>query len=420
MNSDFNRPQVLECPSCGATLALPSDADTFECDYCGKRIMLPPELRRSKPGAQTTNELAGASEAMDMGGRYPPQAWGTTTGTSQRQASLWLIVGISLAILLVGVLVFILLANSPASSSSGNNIPSLIEIPNLAQPTAVPFARLALVFGSEGDQPGAFADARYIAVDPQQNIFVADYTSGRINKFDPQGNFLSLIKIEPRTGNYDVYIHGMAADQAGNLYLSADGNILKYDTGTGALLATIPEQFPEVYYSTLVVAPDGNLYSTNFVAGGEDEIFVLTPDGQLVNNWQDMISPLNHDDPALDIALAVNQAGKLYLLSPFANTAYIYNPDGTFNSKFGEQGDNPGQLDLSTGLIEVTSRGDLLISDVYRVDLFDANGVYLGKTFTVDYQVAGGSIFGMTLDATDNPYFITSGGKVLKYELSYP
>jgi len=41
MSYQFHRPQVMDCPSCGATLAVP-DAETFVCDYCGKRIVIPP------------------------------------------------------------------------------------------------------------------------------------------------------------------------------------------------------------------------------------------------------------------------------------------------------------------------------------------------------------------------------------------
>ncbi len=54
------------------------------------------------------------------------------------------------------------------------------------------------------------------------------------------------------------------------------------------------------------------------------------------------------------------------------------------------------------------------------MDLFDQNGYYLGKTFTIDYQVAGGSMFGMTIDSKDDLYYISSGGKVLKYNMNYP
>ena len=38
VNNATSLPVVLECPGYGATLALP-DADTFECDYCGKRMV---------------------------------------------------------------------------------------------------------------------------------------------------------------------------------------------------------------------------------------------------------------------------------------------------------------------------------------------------------------------------------------------
>ena len=153
---------------------------------------------------------------------------------------------------------------------------------------------------------------------------------------------------------------------------------------------------------------------------GSDEVIILNSQGDVIAHWMDVIKSVNHDDPAINLALGVNHTGMVYILSPFANKVYGYNPDGTFNFSFGEEGDGAGQFSLSTGMLVTTEKDDLVISDVYRVDLFDGSGNYLGKSFTIDYEVAGGSMFGMTIDSQGDLYYISSGGKVLKYDMTYP
>jgi outer membrane protein assembly factor BamB len=416
MPIDFSRPQVLECPSCGATLALP-DADTFLCDYCGKRIIVPPELRphRDEPPPVSSTQTVDSTIPNEF---QPADSFTRDDSIARQQkARTLLVISLSIGLLLIGLLGFFVFFSFEGSTGSGSILPLEIIAQPTASPTPIPYASLALVFGSEGSRPGQFDDARSIAVDNEGNIFVADYTSGRINKFDPDGNFLQLIRVGSPAANRDYYIPAIAADQLGNLYVATSGQILKYSSTTGKLLLTMPDRWPEIYFDSVVVAPDGNLYSTNGMAGADD-VVIQTPEGELLAHWTDLIESINHDDPALSLALAVNSSGSVFLLSPFGNQVYRYNPDGTFHLSFGEEGDNPGQFSLSTGLIAVNHLQELVISDVYRVDIFDENGNYLGKSFTVDYQVAGGSIYGMTIDSSDNLYFITSGGKVLKFTVN--
>jgi hypothetical protein len=415
MSSHNSLPQVLECPACGATLALP-DADTFLCDYCGKRIIVPSELRPKKPEASSIVTDYLPEFTMDQ---VQPQAIPEDDRLQHKKSNLILVLSISIAILLLGGLAFIVFLLTPTSQSPIIDQSSEVQLRTTPLPTLVQFARLALVFGTEGSQPGEFDDARSIAVDNLGNIFVADYTSGRINKFDSQGNFLKLIQLQPDAENQDIYIPAIAADELGNLYVVASGQILKFDAASGEKLLTIPDQWPEIYYDSVVMAPDGNLYATNGMAGADD-VIILSPQGELLAHWVDTISTINHDDPAMLLALGVNHAGRVYILSPMGNQVYTYNPDGTYNSSFGEEGENPGQFNLSTGMLAINQQDDLVISDVYRVDLFDENGIYLGESFTIDYQVADGSMYGMTMDVNDDLFFISSGGKVLKFDMNYP
>ncbi|OGN94186.1 MAG: hypothetical protein A2Z71_09110 [Chloroflexi bacterium RBG_13_50_21] len=417
MSNDFSKPQVLECPSCGATLALP-DADTFLCDYCGKRILVPLELRPQKTAPESV--IPGENQKESSGFEWISAAQTSTVRTIQQKNTKYILaLSIGIAVLLIGVLVFVLFLSIPSSSSTNSGQRSNLPIISTSLPTMVQFARQVMVFGSKGDQPGQFDGARSIAVDNQGNIFIADYTTGRINKFDAQGNFLQLIQVQSVQGNKDIFIFGMSADDQGHIYVACDGQILKYDASSGELLLTIPDQWPDIYFNSVLVASDGNIYSTNGMAGADD-VIILSPQGELLAHWLGTIENVNHDDPSIELALGVNHAGVVYILSPFGDKVYAYNPDGSFSFSFGEQGERAGQFDLSIGMLAINKQDYLVISDVYRVDLFDAGGAYLGKTFTIDYQVAGGSMFGMTMDANGDLYYISSGGKVLKFDINYP
>jgi sugar lactone lactonase YvrE/predicted RNA-binding Zn-ribbon protein involved in translation (DUF1610 family) len=417
MKNQFSQPQVWECPSCGATLALP-DSDSFECDYCGKLILVPPELRRQKPSQEVTDNVEHTPGTITLEQQLIEITRTKIDSPRPKTSKLILALSLSITVLLAGA-ILVVLALMPSNSSPVNTAGPGIKGHITQLPTQIPFAQLGLVFGSEGNQPGRFNDGRWIAVDPQGNIFVADYTTGRINKFDPQGNFLQLIQVKSADANPDIYIFGLAADESGNLYVSSDGRILKYEAASGKLLMTIPDQWPEIYFDSIVAGPDGNLYSTNGMAGADD-VIILDPSGQVLSRWTETIEKVNHDDPAVQLSLGVDQAGKVYILSPIGNKVYSFNPDGGFSLSFGEPGENPGQFELSMGRLAVTKQDYLVVADVYRVDLYDKYGNYMDQTFTVDYNIAGGSMYDMAIDLIGDLYFISSGGKVLKFEMTYP
>jgi WD40 repeat protein len=407
-------PQVFECPACGASLSLP-DADSMECGYCGKTIIIPSNLRPQKP-TPDVKVFTGVLDPTNVAWYDALPHVENTIQRANKRTTTILTASVAVAILLVGVIVFILTAIPSSNTSDQSSQFGPVASP---YPTDIPFAKLALVFGSKGGQPGQFDDARSIAVDPQGSIFVADYTSGRINKFDPQGNFLQEVRIPSTDQNQDILIFSISTDKLGNLYVAANGSIFIFNCSKGELLQTIPDQWPEIYYDSILVAPDGNLYTTNGMAGSDD-VIILSPQGKVLAHWTDVIESINHEDPRIELALGVSHTGMVYLLSPFGDQVYVFNPDGTFNYSFGQEGDNPGQFSLSTGMLAFTAQDYLIISDVYRVDLFESKGSYLGKTFTIDYKIAGGSMYGMTIDQNGDLYYISSGGKVLKFVMHYP
>src|SRR6202008_2918068 len=115
------------------------------------------------------------------------------------------------------------------------------------------FATVLLKFGSEGIGPGMFTDARSIAIDDSGNIYVGEYSGGRIQVFDSNGKFVTQW-----IANAKMPLRGLAADRKGNVYVVQSGNIEKFEGLTGKSLGEVP--YAEGWgFDDIVARPDGGL-----------------------------------------------------------------------------------------------------------------------------------------------------------------
>ena len=122
-------------------------------------------------------------------------------------------------------------------------------------------------WGKKGYKDGEFAGfSCTVAIDPDDNLLVADNT-GRIQKFDANGQFLSKIAL-PSIDNHSITAWNIAVDRQGNIYiadydhlqivkLDPAGQVLDSWNGTGA--------DPVTFSSLLDIAVDqeGNIYITD-------------------------------------------------------------------------------------------------------------------------------------------------------------
>ena len=312
-----------------------------------------------------------------------------------------------------------LFSRSSSGQSSSNEVspPGQLQGPDApALPTFTPIAELLLKFGQEGEAEGQFDDPRFIAVDPGGNIFVGDYSGGRVQKFGPQGNFLMLINVPAPDQGSDIYIRGIGADSQGRLYISRNGEILVYDSTDGSLINTIPNGWPDTYYDSLHVAGD-ILYTTNGMAG-TDDIIKLSPEGEVLLHRQEVIESVDDDDPALNMQIAVDPGGQIYILSNFGPHVYVYDAQGEYLYRFGEEGDGRGMLNLGSDLLAVDPRGRLYVVSTYRIDQFDVQGNYLDYSIDVYDDSENGVPMGMTFDAQGYLYIVCNNGRVLKYQIN--
>jgi sugar lactone lactonase YvrE/DNA-directed RNA polymerase subunit RPC12/RpoP len=389
----------FQCPTCGAPLDYAGGVEpTIRCPYCHTSVIVPEELRtKSTPTPSVVISYAPTAEVPGS----------SFTRLERRSGSklVWIILAVALILtLVVGAIPF--LGMLGAFGIMGAVMPKGVipqEIDSLVTVAAQEvqsggFASVALTFGGEGTGPGLFSDARHVAVDGQGNIYVGEYSDGRVQVFDPSGNFVSLFMVDAETP-----LRGLAADRKGIVYVVQGGNILRYEGASGKLLG--PMAYPEgTGFDDVKVASDGGLVAAWY--SNRDDIVRFDAQGVTVQTIREAISAASGDSE-LDTRVAVDGLGNIYALGTFNGAVFVFAPDGRFVTRFGGDGDEPGQFRAPLA-IAVDGQGRVYVSDTKGIQVFDADGRYL------DVIKVDGPAFGMIFN-DHNELFVAARTRVIKY-----
>jgi len=190
--------------------------------------------------------------------------------------------------------------------------------------------QLITSFGGAGSQPGRFNDAWGIAVDDEQNVYVADTFNHRIQKFDLAGNFLTAwgrpgATDQPGFGT-DTQFFGprdIAFDRQGRLLVTDTGNkrVQVFDRN-GNFIAQFggagdgDGQFNEPV--GIAVDANGNIYVADT---WNRRIQVFDPDYRYLRSWK--VSAW--DEARMDMATLQAIDHKPYLAIS-GNTLFVTSP----------------------------------------------------------------------------------------------
>ena len=274
------------------------------------------------------------------------------------------------------------------------------------------------MFGGFGRLPGQFTAPIDIERDAQGNLYVIDSTSKRLQKFDPNGNFLATVDIRVSPGDTNE------GSQPWGLGIAPDGTVVVADTfgwrirtftpelvPTGITFGRAPNPDPAVkpgefdLYGPRDVAFDrqGNMWVTD---GGHDRIVVYTLKGEFVRAIGGTGSGPGQFDEPVGIAAAPN--GSFYVADMFNGRVVVLGADGSYQSEFRVEGwagrgvdDKPYLRVLRDGRIAVS------LPSLSTVRIYDASGAVKGTVTTEQDPLS--RPYGM-VETADGKLWIVEGG----------
>lgn len=380
--------QTFDCPKCGAPVPLSNTPigrpATVQCTYCGSVLAEPvPSLGRPAQIIQVKFEAP--------------------TGFRLPKSLLLILVIPLLGLVAAGIAVGVGLSPFLRSTPKGKTTSTPPRQPGpmggIEKPPS--FANVLLSFGSEGIGPGLFKDARSIAVDGNENIYVGDYTGGRLQVFDSSGNFITQWSVDPK-----MPLRGIAADRKGTVYVVQSGVITRFEGSSGNKLGQFA--YGEGWgFDDVVSTPDGGIVAAWYK--NRDDIVRFNSAGQPVRIIKAAISTASGDSE-LNTRVTIDGLGNIFALGTFNNAVFKFGPDGKFLTRFGGQGNQEGQFNAASA-IAVDGRGRVYVSDSKGIQIFDGNGRFL-RVFKPEAYALG-----MTFNDR-NELFIAARTKVLKLALA--
>jgi streptogramin lyase/DNA-directed RNA polymerase subunit RPC12/RpoP len=382
----------LNCPKCGGTIKIDSDADlTTHCPYCNSLVEIPERMRNHSN-----------KEVLELLNKLGQE--GQKTALSYRsKVALFIAIG---GITFIAVLTWAIITAVKGSSSTSAAISEDIAAsPTLDAPTLTPTPNFAFVissFGQSGIGEGYFNNPRQIAVDGSGNIYVADYDNGRVQRFSTDGTYLSSWSVSED----DVHIQGVASTYDGYVFVSYGDEIKKFYGPSGEWITTIANP-KGGDYGDLAVTIDGNLvvvwYESRWglitsIEGHGESLCVFDKDGNPIQEYPSFISGMT-ESPQYDILLAVDGNGMIYAVSE--SKIFVFNKNGEFVDRFLP---GNGQEDYSPWVndIAVDGQGRIYVLESYTIHVLSPQYQFLDNIPVED------SLNVIAIDAQNNIWGLSS------------
>jgi DNA-binding beta-propeller fold protein YncE len=280
-----------------------------------------------------------------------------------------------------------------------------------------------LKWGSHGTGTSQFDEPWGIAVDPDGNVWVADFQNSRVRKFSSEGDYLAGWGYGSNAGEFKYPI-GAASDSDGNIYVTDRDNyrVQKYeaDTETWSVFASgfgMP--------AGIAVAGDGQVF---VVDSSDKHVEVYDSSGTYLTQFG---APGTGDGQFYGAsAIAVDSGGAVYVADsgieagdPSRVQKFVWDPEVepggayVYDTQFSSNGSDDGQSLGIYGIV-VDPAGGVYITDCYnhRVQKFTYNDVSASYEFALKWGTFGtdDGLFrlptGIALHPNGNIYVTEFGG----------
>jgi DNA-binding beta-propeller fold protein YncE len=278
--------------------------------------------------------------------------------------------------------------------------------PAMAQQPQLQFEEV-MEIGGEGD--GQFRHIGDLAFTSEGHLVVADSARAWVQVFNKTtGEFVSRFGGK---GDEDVSLEkpeGVAVDKDGNIYVAdyETGYVKKYDKALNWVLTfseygTGPGQNSKSAHISIF---DGRLYLPE---AGSHRVDVFDLNG----NFQFMFGSEGSGTGQLKspAAAKANSEGKIYVADQKNDRIQVFDKDGKFLFSFGTSGSLPGQLKAPAG-IAFDKNGNVYVNEFgnNRVSIFDKYGTYIGQI--IDEDTSFEHLHGIIVDMETGWVYVANSG----------
>ena len=264
-------------------------------------------------------------------------------------------------------------------------------------------------WGSSGTDNGQFQLPWSLTLDSSGNVYVVDRNNARIQKFDPNGNFIGKWGV----GNLSPI--GIASDSLDNIYVTAIDNgvniVIKFSNeGTFISRWTVAGPNPQVDTQNAIAIDTAN----NVYVSSNNRIFKYTNDGQFLFSWGSFGT--NEGEFNQIVGMASDSLNNIYVVEKYNLRIQKFTSDGDFVTSWSANCQNNQVFCSEPQGIAIDSASNTVYVSEYnagRISVFTAEGQFLtGWNSPSAYGIAVNS---------DNPgrilVYVSSGlNKILVYQ----
>ncbi|HEX5928379.1 MAG TPA: NHL repeat-containing protein [Solirubrobacterales bacterium] len=233
-------------------------------------------------------------------------------------------------------------------------------------------------FGTAGTGTGQLQRPMGVAIDAAGNRWVVDRDCKCVQKYDPTGKFISQFG-GPGTADGQLSDpRGIAISNEGIWVTDfASKRVQLFDLSGTFVRKLAPGSFVEPY--AVAVGPGNVLWVSDFGAHTVFRFANATGTPTKVRGWKASPNNQNSSDLVSPIAVATDEAGRLWVTDNNLNRVTAYTPEGQWLGQFGTLGSGNGQLNNPVGIAVAPATGNVLVADGNnnRVQEFRPSGEYI-------------------------------------------